>query len=81
MTDTGKGITDEEMNKLFKRFGKLKRTEIMNPEGLGMGLDICRRIVQSSGGEIQVFSEGVDKGATFMFSISMKEPQALASVD
>ena len=39
--DTGKGISKEDMPKLFNMFGKLKRTAEINSEGLGMGLMIC----------------------------------------
>ena len=41
VVDTGKGIKPEDHAKLFKLFGKLKRTAEMNSEGLGMGLMIC----------------------------------------
>lgn len=56
--DTGKGITKEEINKLFTLFGKLERTEESNPDGLGMGLTICQKIIHSSGGQIDVYSDG-----------------------
>ena len=38
--DTGKGISKDELDKLFTLFGKLERTEDLNPDGLGMGLTI-----------------------------------------
>ena len=41
VVDTGKGIREEDMEKLFKMFGKLKRTAKVNSEGIGMGLMIC----------------------------------------
>ena len=44
--DSGKGITSEEMEKLFKMNGKGERTQEMNSDGLGMGLKICQRIIQ-----------------------------------
>lgn len=50
--DSGKGITNDEMGKIFQMFGKVERTERMNIDGLGMGLKICQRIVQKCGGEI-----------------------------
>jgi len=37
-----------------------------------MGLSICRRIILKSGGSISVFSEGENKGSTFVFSMQMK---------
>jgi signal transduction histidine kinase len=48
--DTGKGIKLEEMAKLFTLFGKVDRTEDSNPDGLGMGLTICQKIIENSGG-------------------------------
>ncbi len=41
IVDSGKGIKQEDHEKLFKMFGKLKRTPEINSEGLGMGLMIC----------------------------------------
>jgi signal transduction histidine kinase len=39
---------------------------------MGMGLAICRNIIIKSGGSISVFSEGQNKGSTFVFSMEMK---------
>ena len=40
--DTGKGIAEEDLPKLFTRFGKLQRTAAMNSGGLGLGLNIAK---------------------------------------
>ena len=72
VVDTGRGLTNQEMNQLFHMFSKAKRTEDMNIDGIGMGLIICKRIIENSGGEINVVSAGEDRGATFMFSIKME---------
>ena len=45
VVDTGKGILSEDMDRLFKQFGKLLRTAEMNSEGIGMGLMICQNLV------------------------------------
>jgi len=50
VVDTGKGISSQEMNILFKMFSKVARTEQVNEEGIGMGLVICKRIIENSGG-------------------------------
>lgn len=52
-------------------FGKLDRTEDQNLEGIGMGLTICKKIVENNDGKIDVFSAGEDQGSTFMFSMKM----------
>ena len=62
--DTGIGIKNEDLSKLFKYFGKLKDTQSINKKGTGLGLNISRRIVQSMGGEISISSE-LKKGTKF----------------
>ena len=50
MKDTGHGIADEDISLLFTRFGKLKRTAAMNSDGIGLGLNIVKQIVDSYDG-------------------------------
>ena len=71
--DSGRGIAEEDLQKLFSRFGKLQRTAESNSEGIGLGLNIVRTIVEKSGGIISVHSDGIDKGSLFYFTIPMKE--------
>ena len=73
IVDTGKGILPEDFDRLFTQFGKLLRTAEMNSEGIGMGLMICQNLVIKSGGSITVQSRGEDQGATFAFSMGMRE--------
>ena len=73
--DNGKGIMASDMDLLFKQFGKLRRTATMNSEGIGMGLMICRTLVQKNGGTISVHSDGIDKGSIFTFTMYMKNPE------
>ena len=59
--DTGVGIKETDLSKLFKYFGKLKDQHNINKKGTGLGLNISKRIVESMGGEIAVestFGEG-----------------------
>ena len=44
--DTGIGIKQEDLGKLFSLFGKLQRTASMNSEGIGLGLQICKQLVE-----------------------------------
>jgi signal transduction histidine kinase len=67
--DTGVGIKESDLSKLFKYFGKLKDTSNINKKGTGLGLNISKRIVESMGGEVSVEST-VGKGTKFsMFVI------------
>ena len=75
MQDTGVGIAEEDMEKLFNRFGKLQRTAKMNSEGIGLGLTIVKQIVELTGGEIKVYSGGVGRGSTFGFRMPMRAVQ------
>ena len=72
IVDNGKGIKHGDTKKLFKMFGKLKRTADMNSEGLGMGLMICKKLIELNGGSIKVYSNGRDKGSMFSFTMKMK---------
>ena len=74
ISDTGKGINPADKHKLFQAFGKLQQTEHLNREGVGMGLVICKKIVDNCGGTIDVYSEGENKGSTFTFSMAMALP-------
>lgn len=62
--DTGMGISDEKLKKIFDRFVKLNTFV----QGTGLGLAICRMIVEKMGGEMSVESK-VDEGSTFRFTI------------
>ncbi|MFX1257085.1 MAG: ATP-binding protein [Promethearchaeota archaeon] len=73
--DTGIGITKDEKDKLFKKFGKIERYEKglnVITEGSGLGLYISREIVELHNGEIWVESEGRNKGSTFIVRLPIK---------
>jgi CheY-like chemotaxis protein len=68
--DTGKGISQEELSKLFEAFSQTESGR-ESQEGTGLGLVISRQFVQLMGGDITVESE-LGKGTTFKFSITVK---------
>ena len=76
VVDQGRGIKKEEMVNLFKLFGKIERMDSENIDGIGMGLNICKKIIDHNGGTIDVFSEGENHGSTFIFTIPMTIPVA-----
>ena len=72
IVDTGLGIKEEEQKNLFSLFGQVERTADVNPDGLGIGLIMCKKLVENTGGSISFFSAGENLGATFKFTMHMK---------
>ncbi|MBY8992540.1 MAG: PAS domain S-box protein [Candidatus Lokiarchaeota archaeon] len=73
ITDTGIGLTEEEMGIIFTRFGKIERyeegIEFIDIQGSGLGLFISKEIVDLHGGTIRAESEGRGKGSTFIVKL------------
>ncbi|MBI2830474.1 MAG: PAS domain S-box protein, partial [Chloroflexi bacterium] len=67
--DQGKGIPAGEQDKLFQPFERLLENSTTKP-GLGLGLLVCRRLVEAQGGKIWVESES-GKGSTFWFTLPL----------
>ena len=71
--DTGIGLTKEEMDRLFTRFGKIERygdgLEYIDIQGTGLGLYISKEIIDLHEGEIWAESQCKDKGCTFSITL------------
>ncbi|MEA4989210.1 MAG: ATP-binding protein [Anaerovorax sp.] len=70
--DSGIGILKEDMNKLFEEFEQLENHLTKKHTGTGLGLTICKYIVEKMGGEIWVTSN-IGKGSKFYFTITAKK--------
>lgn len=68
VTDNGCGIAYEEQERIFEKFHQVRDLQEGKPRGTGLGLPICRRIIEYHGGRIWVESEP-QRGATFIFTL------------
>ena len=68
--DQGQGITAEDQDRLFEVFERLKT--VSRAEGIGLGLVVCKRLVEAQGGWIKVDSE-FNKGSTFSFALPIRK--------
>jgi signal transduction histidine kinase len=67
VADKGPGIAPEDQSKLFNSFTRL----VTGKPGLGLGLTVCKRLVEAHGGRIWVESKP-GEGSTFYFTIPLK---------
>ncbi|MGI0065659.1 MAG: sensor histidine kinase [Nitrosotalea sp.] len=70
--DNGKGIPPDANDKIFKKFYQADTTSTREKGGSGLGLSICKGIVEAHGGTIWMQS-ALSKGTTFSFTISKVE--------
>ncbi len=72
VSDDGPGIPPEEQNRVFEKFHRLDSGDSKETYGYGLGLYLCRRLVEAMGGRIWVESES-GRGATFRFALPVAE--------
>jgi signal transduction histidine kinase len=70
VADQGIGISHEDQGRLFELFERLDSGS--RSQGLGLGLVVCKRLVEAQGGQIRVESEP-GKGSTFSFMLPVSE--------
>jgi signal transduction histidine kinase/DNA-binding response OmpR family regulator len=78
VSDTGVGIAPADQPKVFERFKQVGDTLTDKPKGTGLGLPICKEIVEHHGGHIWVES-APGRGSTFFFSLPMTAEQVAAA--
>ncbi len=70
--DTGKGITQDEITKLFNKFTRVGGASRYHTEGTGLGLYVAKQIVNEHHGDVGVESPGMGKGSTFFMKLPIE---------
>lgn len=84
VSDTGRGIDKSFIDRIFDPYSKRYSEQIQYDKGIGLGLSLCKKLVELQGGTISVQSI-VEKGSTFTFTLNLygstEEEIQIASVD
>ena len=78
VTDTGQGISPENLGKIFDKFVQVKQSSDTTPGSVGLGLAIAKEIVEMYGGKIWAVSIP-GQGSTFSFLLPSPQPLQTAS--
>ena len=70
--DRGCGVPASEQHRMFQKFGRASNAHLSDPNGAGLGLYICRHVIELAGGKIDLESEE-GNGTTVTFSIPANE--------
>jgi len=66
--DTGIGISEEDIPRLFKSYCQLDQSSTKTYQGTGLGLAICKQLCDLLGGDIKIEKSEISKGSTFTFT-------------
>ena len=73
VTDSGSGMTPEQIARLFRPFSQVHDPQQMLRPGTGLGLYICKNLIEQHGGSIGCESPGPGAGTTLWFSIPVRD--------
>lgn len=71
VSDTGIGISSEDIKKLFNKFSRAKDANKTNVLGTGLGLYVAKQMIEAQNGKIWIESEGVGKGTTAIVELPL----------
>lgn len=71
--DTGPGLDADQIEQLFEPFSRVHDTKHSTIAGTGLGLYICKGLIDAHGGAIEALSDGPGKGATFAIHVPLSQ--------
>jgi len=71
VTDTGIGMSQETIDKVFGKFERADNANSVNVSGTGLGLFVAQKMAHAMNGDITAHSEGDGKGSTFTFELPL----------
>ena len=81
VSDRGRGVPAEQLPHLFRKFPRLEGSDREEGDGeSGLGLAICRGLVEAHGGRIRAASDGAGRGTRITFTLPIAEETGLAAV-
>ncbi len=75
VSDTGKGMTSEDIESIFESFSRGSAGNLMNTEGAGLGLYIASKFIDMHNGSIWIKSDGKGQGASFFIELPLKQKE------
>lgn len=69
VSDNGLGVKKGELDYIFEKFQRGENIATVHTDGIGLGLFVCRKIINAHKGKIWVESKGLGKGSTFIFEL------------
>ncbi len=73
VSDTGVGLAEEDIDKLFNKFSRGEDSSKINTGGSGLGLYVAKKVIDAHGGKIWVESLGKEKGSKFSFTLPLSD--------
>jgi signal transduction histidine kinase len=74
--DNGIGIRPEMVARIFEPYQQVSQTRERATGGLGLGLTVCKRLMEMHGGRVDAYSDGPGQGALFVARLALAEPDA-----
>ena len=80
VADNGMGIAEEDLTRVFESFVQLASRQVSSG-GLGIGLHLCKHIVELHNGSLSVFSEGLNLGSEFIVTLPLLSDREFLEVN